>query len=382
MPKYLPMRVIRSMSYEELARWWEVDFDALTSTAVAEATGPVMPSVAEALRSEDWMEQWADALYAASGELATSVERMEYRLDERLETTRRRSGQVNQRMAHVNALLREARLEQAVADMPDHMKDAYRVCVGILANYYKQEGRELANAEIARRGLASHHPFWNATYETKFDAITDAVNRGMLHAPVTPQVVKLSRLPAHALTQVVAADVTRQEDRCAELRHPLLLGRWLESLEHLRDRHCELAGIEPSFTVTLPSVDLGELHTMPREAALSILNRRRFIRALAQRRRECGMHIREITRVVAIRRAEIEQPWHDAVEASRQQLGRRHPEQLEALLSAFGPFCEPGTLRIRSDMQRTGGPVRGRLIPTLKKALADGSWRNLLDTAA
>lgn len=378
MPSYLPMRQIRSMAYAELERWWEVDFDVLSSTAVAEATGPVMPSVTEALRSDDWIEQWADALYAASGELKSSAERMEYTRDRRLPDTQRRSGLVVQRVGHVNRLLRDRRRKQGWDMVADHRKDARGASLSILARHHIEESRQLADAEIARRGLAPHHPFWDAHYETKFDAIEDAVHREVLKTPVTPQVESLLRMPPHVLTNRVALDATRQEERCAELRHPLLLRGWANALQHLRDRHCELAGLEPAFTVGLPSLNMRQLRAMDTEDAWTIINRRRFVRALAQRYRECEMHIREITRAVSVRREELEEPWRDAVGASREELARRHPEQMAALLAAFEPFCVPGSTQIREDFLRKGGPVTGQLVPTLKQALADGTWRNLV----
>jgi hypothetical protein len=378
MPSYLPMNQIRSMSYADLERWWEVDFDVLTSTAVAEATGPVQPSVVQALSSDDWIEQWADALYAGSGELKSSAERMEYTRDKRLETTQKRSGLVAQRLGHVNGLLRRQRKAQGVGMVPDNQKDARGMCLSLLSKYYKEEGRQLAVEEIARRGLAPHHPFWDAHYETKFDAIEDAIQRGVLQPSITPEARALLDMPAAALTSRVALDATQQENRCAELRHPLLLRGWTNALEHLRDRHCELAGLEPTFTVTLPNLDIRKLREMTADEAWAIINRRRFIRALAQRYRECEMLVREITRAVAVRRGEIEAPWYEAVGASREELARRHPEEMKALLTAFEPFCVPGSTQIRSNLLGRGGEVKGQLVPALKQALAEGTWRNLL----
>jgi hypothetical protein len=383
MPRYLPMGEIRSMPYTDLERWWEVDFDVLASTAVAEATGPVHPTVTEALRSEDWLEQWADALYAASGELASSVERMTFLSDGRLDRTKKRYGQVEQRRGQVNHLVRDMTAAQGWEMLPDHMKDARTASLSMLARHNKEEFRDLVEAENARRGLAPHRPFWGEMpYKDRFDAIEDAVVKGVLEAPVTPELEGLLRLADHQFTVVVARDVTVQEERCSELRHPLLLGRWLGALEHLRDRHCELAGLTPSFTVSLPRLDMRDLASKGQEEARTILNRRRFIRAIAQRHRECMMHARETVRIVSVRREEIERPWYEAARAAREELARRHPEQLQALLRAFEPFCEPGTTAFRRDAIKNGGAVNKDLIPTLKKALADGTWRRLLDGTA
>ncbi|WP_446458632.1 hypothetical protein [Streptomyces rochei] len=366
------------MAYADLERWWEVDFNVLASTAVAEATGPVQPSVAEALRSDDWIEQWADALYAASGELKSSVERLEYTRDPRVEKNRKRSGLVAQRVGHVNTMLRERRAQQGWDMFSSWQKDAHGAVLSILVSHYRDESRELACAEIARRGLAPQHPLWDLHCDNAYDMIEDAVQRGLINAPATPEVTSLLNLPTHALTDRVAKDVTQQEERCSALRHPLLLRRWADALEHLRDRHCELAGIAPVFSVTLPGLKMRDLWAMSTEEARTIINRRRFIRALAQRNRECQMHVRELSRTVAKRQTEVKQPWNDAVSASREELARRHEEQYKALMIAFGPFCEDESTAIRREFLGRRGVVPKELIPSLKQALADGSWSNLL----
>jgi hypothetical protein len=307
---------------------------------------------------------------------------MHYTRDQRLDHTQKRSGLVTQRVGYVNRQVRARQCEKNRDANTRYDKTARGTALSVLVRHHIEESRQLAQEEIARRGLAPHHPFWDASYPTKFDAIEDAVQRGLLHAPVTPKAEALLRRPAHALTHLVAADANHQEDRCAELRHPLLLRGWMDGLEHLRDRHCELAGIEPVFNVALPALDLRALRAMSTEKAMTVINRRRFIRALAQRHRECEMHVREINRAIAVRRTEVEKPWRDAVSASRDELGRRHPEQLAALLAALQPFCVPGSSEIRWNELRKGGPVRSNVVPMLKRALEDGSWRRLLDQAA
>ncbi|MET7609278.1 hypothetical protein [Streptomyces avermitilis] len=382
MPKALPVSAIRSMPYSDLERWWEVDFNTLTTTAVAEATGSVQPSVADALRSDDWIEQWADALYAASAELLSSTERMEYTQDERLKSTKRRSGLVTLRMQEANRLLRDRSKSQGWNMLASTNKNAYSASLAILGRHHAEEQRQLAEAEIARRGLAPHHPFWHTHYATKFDSIEDAVRHGLVHAPLTHQAKALLDMPVEDLTQRAAADVTRQEDRCEELRHPLLLRPWAEALERLRDEHCALNGMDPAFAVVLPGFDMRQLQSMNSDEAWKIINRRRFIRALAQRNRECQMHVRELTRAVAARLEEVKKPWMEAVAAASEELARKHPEQMKALLSAFQPFCIPGSVEIQREFLGGRGLVPRELIPELKKALADGTWQRLLDNPA
>jgi hypothetical protein len=376
MPKYLPVGAIREMTYGELERWWEVDFDVLVSTAVAEASGPVHPTVAEALRGDDWLEQWADALFAGTGELASSVERMAFSEDARLDRTRKRLGSVEHRRGEVNRLLRERAGKEGWEMMPAHNKDAVGASRSILAKHFKEEARELRLAEIAQRGLEPNHPFYGVFYADRFDAIEDGVRRGMLQAPLTLEVQAALRTPEEVFTERVARDINRQEDRFTELRHPLLLGRWYRALETLRDVHCERAGIAPTFSMSLPALDVRALRDLPEREAWGVINRRRFLRALSQRHRECEMHTREVVRKVSLLREEIEQPWLDASHAAGVQLAERHPRLMEALLRAFAPYCEPGSTVFQREHIRW---VKHHLIPELKRAVADGSVVRLLE---
>jgi hypothetical protein len=366
------------MTYTELERWWEVDFNVFTSTVVAEATGKVHPTVSEALHSEDWLEQWADGLYAAAGELMSSVEHMTFLNDPRLKATLKRVGQVEQRRGQVNTEVRGLLQAQGWEMLPDSHKDARLACIAILARHYPDETAALATEELARQGLPENTPFYGRPWADKFDAIEDAVLLGILEAPSTPEVQALLRLSPRELTEVVARDVNVQEDRCAELRHPLVLRGWLGALIHLRDRHCELSGLEPHFTVSLPRLDIDALRDLREADARQQINRRRFIRGLAQRYRECNMHARQLVRAASIRKEALERPWFACRKAARAEVARRHPEQFQALLSAFEPFCEPGSTTIRPELVRRGGIVSAHLIPMLKKALADGTWVQLV----
>lgn len=382
MPKYLPIHAIRSMTYTELERWWEVDFDVLSSTAVAEATGAVHPTVTEALRSEDWLEQWADALWAAAGQLASACERMEYQGDTRLKGNKERHKLVVSRLMYANGLLKEHKQEQGWRMLPEHQKDASQAVLSILSRHYSAEFSALATQEIARQGLPPQNPYFGISYTDKYDAVEDAVSRGLLHAPVTPKITSFRDLSDDSFTHIVARDVTEQEDRCAELRHPLLLKRWKASLEALRDTHCGLLDIPPAFSVDLPKLGQRELDAVSPAEALRLIARRRFVRALAQRNRECALRTRESVRTAAQRKQEAEQPWTGAIAIARKELGRRHAEERDALLQGLLPFCEPGSTMIRREDLRQTGPVPNQVIPMLKRALADGTWRNLLETPA
>jgi hypothetical protein len=379
MPKYLPMGDIRTMTYDELERWWELDFEVFVTTAVAEATGPVHPTVLAALESPDWLEQWADGLYAAHGTLVSTVERMRVLKDTRLDKNEERSVLVQQRWLEVGAKVREHLREQGWALADDTIKDARLASMSILARHYATETRAVEKEEQARRGLAPRSPFYReAPFKDEFDAIEFGVQIGVIAAPITPQLQDMMRLPLHELTHIAAYDTTAQDDRRDELRHPLVLRHWLGALVHLRDRHCELAGVAPSFTIDLPRLHPGVYQDLSPEETRQLLNRRRFIRALAQRRKECGAITRQLSRAVGARRAEIEAPWKAAWRVAMEEVARRHPRELQALLSAFEPFCEPGSTLLRRNEVRGSGQVANHVIPLLKKSLADGTWVRLL----
>lgn len=153
-----------------------------------------------------------------------------------------------------------------------------------------------------------------------------------------------------------------------------MLRIWATALEQLRDRHCELAGVTPEFTTSLAALDMRELHAMKEEDVWDIINRRRSIRALAHRWRECQMHVRQLGRTAAQWSDELREPWYAAERTAREELGRRHPEQVVTLVAGFTSFCEPGTTRLRRDVNPQS---RGQLVRELKAALEDDRWCRL-----
>lgn len=369
MTAYLPIKAIRSMTYAELERWWEVDFDALVSTAVAEATGHVQPCVSAALESEDWIEQWADALFAAIGELSTSVERMEYTQDARLSRTKARYGKVMQRMQQVNTLLKHHVRKQGQEMAPLASKDGRAAALSILARHYEEDLRRLRAEKLTQRGLSVNGPLYDASYEDGLAHVEDFVARGIITAPLTPEVQHLLKGTREALRAVVASDATRQEEREDALRHPLVLRGWSECLHELMEEHSQLSGIDPSFATILPRLDVEELRQIPEGEAWGHLNRRRFLRALVQRHREFEMHRRQLTRAVGRHAQEIKRPWTEAAQEVREEIAQQHPEEFAALMAAFAPYLEPGSTRFAPDASTT----RASLVGVLKGQLADGS---------
>ena len=371
MPKYLPLSAIRSMEYSELERWWEADFDSLVSTAVAEATGEVRSSVASALASEEWIEHWADALFTATSDLSTSVERMEYTGDLRLQKTRARCGKVMLRMQDVNRLRKQHLREQGRAMAPLAHTDGRAAVLSILGRHHGDELRSLRAAELNRQGLPHDGPLYGTSYPDGLASVEDAVARGILTTPITPEVHRLMNGPRDDLRKAVARDATQQEEREDALRHPLVLRQWAECLRELMDEHSQRSGIKPSFATVLPGLDMNELWRMPQEEAWRCLNRRRFLRALVQRNRECEMHQRQLMREVSKRADEMKRPWLDAAHTAREEVARRHPEEFQALLKAIHPYLEEGSTRFKQQVM-TGRP-RKALVDLLKEKLVNGT---------
>ena len=374
MTRYLQVKDIRLMTYAELQRWWETDFDVLMSTAVAEATGAVHPTVSAALCSEEWIDQWVDALCGATGELLSSVERMTYKRDGRLEKTREQTRSMTLRMQEANTALRE---HQKTNQQRTGCHSAKASVQSLIIRHHRQEFFELRGKEALRRGIPADHPFHGPDVGSDpYETIELGVAQGLLYAPVTDQIAALLKAPPHQITSLAARDISAHGERVDALRHPLMLKHWRSALGHLRDRHCNLAGVKPHFTITLPPIDWVAVSQMSDEEAWGLINRRRFIRAGAQRVRECRMHTKSVLKVVGQRQNEVRQPWEDAGAVAAEDLMRKYADQTQALLAVFLPFCLPDGDTL--DTRMLPFPKREELIRELRTALDDGRWRNLL----
>lgn len=374
MPKYLPLRIIRTMTYQELERWWEVDFEVLCSTVVAEATGEVHASVREALCSDDWIDQWADALYAAYGALASATERMLILNDDRLEKNKKEAGQVNRRRGEVNRLVNAKKKRQGITLMGKYDRDAHHASLSIIVRQHENEYLSIRERIYRKHNLPNLEDV-EEPYADNLQAVEHCVSRGYITAPLTQEVEYLLSAQNHVLADIVGRDVVKQDDRCDELRHPLLLRKWRDGLAHLRDRHCELAGLPPLYSVDLPTLDVNKILSMRIEEARTIINRRRFIRSIAQRHRECQMYIVQLSRLAAIKINEHRKPWHMANQEARDELGHRHQDELDALTRGLALFCVPGTTEF--DLERFAHKDRKEAIRMMKEALRDGTWKNL-----
>lgn len=371
MLKHLTVDEIRHMEYSELEPWWEGDFESFITTAIAEATGEVRVSVREALVQDDWIEQWLDALYAATGELDSSRERLSYKRSPRLKSALEMRAQVVQRKDYVSGILRDRAKNQGFEMMPVAQADAMMASISILSQHHRAEFRDLREEACRRRGIPLNDSYYETSYADAYDSIRDAITRGALKTPETKEVRALLDFPYEKFKQLVAEETKGVVERCDTLRHPLVLQRWEQALDDLAIEPCRLIGVEPRLSISLPKVLMKDLWSMPGDEAWKILDRRRFIRGLAQRHREFAMHKRQVVRAVALRREADSQPWIDAAREAQTIVGERHPKERDAIIAEFLPYCEPGSTRI---IQATlPSRKRGALVRELKEKLASGT---------
>ncbi|WP_146057639.1 hypothetical protein [Streptomyces sp. SM12] len=364
------MSEVRKMTYADLERWWEVDPNVLATTVVADATGHVHPTVSAALRSEEWLDHWADVLYATVGELDSSAERMTYTGDPRLPRVTRQCGQVHLRMQEANTLLRQRSRAEGRDLMPKTVTDARQAALSLLAKHHREEATKLRAEEIAHRGLAPDPPThdWGEGPADAFDAIENAVRSGLLVAPIAAQTRRLIHMRERGFIVAVGHDVKQQRERNDGLRHPLLLRRWTAALTYLRDTTAAQAGGIATWTLVQPALDMDALRALPSQQAWLVINRRRFLRGCFQRWRECSRHVQDVVRTVAVRTEDERRPWSEATHASRITLAQRHPAQYRMLRDALEPYTEPGTPKIRHGALTQN--QRSELFASLRERLA------------
>lgn len=364
MPSELTMGHARSLTFAELERRWEEDFSQLCTTVLAEATGPVDPSVEAALRSAAWASRWDDALYACIGALASAAERKAFTEDPSWKRTLNHLSAVRRRAAEAKELLDRQRRPRA----QPRLADARLLVSSVLAKHYAQEFEELRVEEFARRGLPPQEDDERGPGRDGLGRVEDLVASGVLEEPADAQVDRLLGASPQALTRTVALDANERE-YCPALRHPLLLRGWAAALERLRDEHYALDGMQPSFTVTLPALDLDALRAMEPAQAWKVLHRRRFLRSLAQRWRECQMEIHWQVQRAELHHQQQRQPRTAALDAAGEALGRRHAVERDALLERCAPFCEEGTMLLQERLHspRPRGEFRRELAQALRE---------------
>ncbi|GAA0393870.1 hypothetical protein [Streptomyces luteireticuli] len=357
------------MPTAELIPLFERSFTALVTVAIAEATMRVPSSTRRLLRRREWHLDWLDALKYAEGELQVSVERMlctgdpraarnEYRL-RRVRSTLTAAHRVAadfRRRAHHGGLLRSP------------MRDACHTARNWLSKLHMDEFAKLLAEERAAHGLA---PLEEPAVKDVYDSIELAYRRGWIEAPLTPGVNGLLTAPARTVRDAAADDARRQEGREPALFHPLLLRRWDQALRELAKMTFPLAGAgSPCALGPLPS----SAAALPHGELFRLLNARRFMAAVLQRRVECGHRTRHVA--AAAGRAGREDPRCVADTEARDRAGRRlaelYSEEYAWIRAQLAPYeYRPGLL----DRELLDVEARAAVKRRVTEALADGSWR-------
>jgi hypothetical protein len=346
-------------------------FVNLVTVAIAEATNGYIPQrTRRLLRKPEWRLDWQDALLCACGELQVATECMRYTRDPRLEATEHRLRRVRHR-AHEAGILAKKTRRHDVTSSGEWNKTGRRSHVTAeswLRIAFQDEHADLVRQERARRNLGdeSEKPSFSDVHEE----IAYACDHGLITAPRAPRVDALLAADDATVRLAAANDAKDQDERDMALRHPLLLACWENGLRELGFMAAERARAEsPHGLGTLPE----DFYALPQEEAISVLNARRFLAALQQRRLEYKRYVRQITRALRERERESPQPLAlaEARAAATQLLIERHPAEYAFIRAALRPHEERDGLR---PMSLADSPQRAEINARSWRPLADGAW--------
>ncbi|MFF4574428.1 hypothetical protein [Streptomyces sp. NPDC001410] len=370
MGERLRLADVEHLPTDELETLISDRFDNLVTAAVAEATNGYIPQrTRRLLRKAEWRLDWQDALLCACGELQVATERMRYTGDPRLEVTERRLRRVRLRTNEAGVLVKKLRRTDFHNSTERKSGTSSRLTAeGWLRNAFPDEYAELLHQERARRNVddVPKDPSFRDVYEQ----IEYAWARGRLTAPRTADVdALLAATDTH--TRLAAADDAKdQEGRNPALRHPLLLGRWESALAELGEMTVKAARAQtPHALGTLPD----DFYALPPAEATGVLNARRFLAAVQQRRLECKRYVRQITQ--ALRERAREQPQVIALTEAKAEASRllveRHPSEYAFIRAVLRPYEErDGFL----PLSLVSGARRAAIKQHVVAALADGTW--------
>ncbi|MGP4115253.1 hypothetical protein ACTWP5_30700 [Streptomyces sp. 4N509B] len=345
-------------------------FDNLVTVAIAEATNGYIPQrTRRLLRKAEWRLDWQDALICACGELQVAAERMRYLGDPRLDATEHRLRRVRLRRNEASVLAKKLRRNDFNNSRERKSgTSAHLTAQGWLRTAFPDEYAELVRKERARRCLGDEPR--EPSFRDVHEQIEYACAHGQIVAPRNPHVDALLSADDTAVRLAAANDAKDQEERNTALRHPLLLGRWENALRELGEMAAERAQAEtPHALGTLPD----EFYSLPRDRAIGVLNARRFLAAIQQRRLEYKRYLRQITQTL---RERARQNPHvialaEAKATASQQLVERHPEEYAFIRAELRPHEEhDGFL----PMALATSPQRAEIKRHVLTALADGTW--------
>ncbi|MEU8495262.1 hypothetical protein AB0C86_00665 [Streptomyces lavendulae] len=331
----LRLREVADLDDTAFSDYLQDRFDHLVTAGIADAVGYLRPAQHDLLHATGRLHDLRDALTFAEGDLQVAVERMTYRRDPRAARTSRQLRQVRTARHQVHretaALRRAEDRSGAVAGTPS--TDTVTTARGWLAHAYPARFTQLLVQAQADAGLPAR-PLAKGV----FDTIEEGWADGHLTAPSTPGVEQLLAKGVVAFRSAVADDARDQNDRDPALRHPLLQRRWNTALEELVSLTVPVArASSPSALGALS----GDFPGLPEEDAFKILNARRFLVAIWQRRAEHTRLIRQYAGTVTDRRRVA--PDHDlrsrALDAALDRLVAEHPAAAARILARLRPYA-------------------------------------------
>ncbi|MET8978288.1 hypothetical protein ABZX85_22000 [Streptomyces sp. NPDC004539] len=361
---------VENVPTDELVPLISDRFDNLVTVAIAEAVSGYVPQrTRRLLRKAEWRQDWQDALLCADGELQVATERMRYTHDPRLETTEHRLRRVRVRRNEASVLVKKLRRHDFLGSVERRAgTDSRLTAQGWLRTAFPDEYAGLLTRERNRIGVLEEGG--EPSFRDVHEQIEYACAHGWLTAPRSPEVDGLLAAADAVVRHTAADDAKDQEGRNAALRHPLLLGRWENALRELGRTTAVRARAEtPHALGVLPD----DFYALPRPEATGVLNARRFLAALQQRRLEYKRYVRQLTQ--ALRERARENPYvlaaAEAKAGASALLVARHPGEYAYVLAALAPYEErDGVL----PLALVSSPRRAELKREVLAALADGTW--------
>ncbi|MFE6461238.1 hypothetical protein ACFVP0_27740 [Streptomyces cinereoruber] len=327
---------VADLDDEAFGQYTQERFTQLVTAAIADAAGLLNPLQRARLHDPARLPDLHDALIFAEGNQQVVVERMSYHRDPRTARSTRLLRQVraaHHRVARQVAEQRraEARRREAAEPLPT---DLVTVTRSWLAHTLPDRFHQLLDEELAQTGLPARPPATDA-----FDTIEEGWADGHLPAERTQEVDHLLAKGPVAFRGAVADDARTQDQRNPALRHPLLQRRWAQALNELTELTVPVARASSSFALgPLPR----DVYDMPEADAYKILNGRRFLCALWQRRGEHARLLHQYSTTVTHRRrsAPAHDPRRRAVEAATDRLVAEHPAAAMHILGGLIPHVD------------------------------------------
>ncbi|MCX4524383.1 MULTISPECIES: hypothetical protein [unclassified Streptomyces] len=241
-----------------------------------------------------------------------------------------------------------------------------------LAQHLEPQFRGLFTEYSTAAGLP---PEASMAVRTRHGAIERATARGLIHAPLHGEALRVHSMSEEEFRLRVLHDASTQADRDDALCHPLILHRWRQ---HLKQLQTEVApgALSPSAQ-SLVALAWEELRPQSLHEVRELMGRRRLLGNLLQRYGENGRLRHAVHDAISI--AEHTHPEKPllmaAAREAREELGRGHPDGCKLIRNLLEPhLTRYGRLRLGSaqDRQQVRGEVMLALLE-LDRAVAPPS---------